>query len=78
MMFDFSVPGSVSIRMDGYTEDFLREYKVVGVAATPAKTGLFDIDATSQQLDDAGKEEFHSRVAKLLYLAKRSRPVSCP
>ena len=74
MMFDFSVPGSVSIRMDGYTEDFLREYEVVGVAATPAKTDLFDIDATSQQLDDAGREEFHSRVAKLLYLAKRTRP----
>jgi len=44
MMFDFSTAGCVSIRMDGYTEDFLREYEVIGAAATPAKTDLFEIN----------------------------------
>ena len=47
-------------------------------AKTPAGTDLFSVDEESSRLDEAGAEEFHSRVAKLLYLAKRVRPEILP
>ena len=72
--FDFSEPKKVKISMSGYVDDLLSEYNVEGCAATPATDKLFVIDATSNNLNGAGAEAFHSRVAKLLYLAKRVRP----
>jgi hypothetical protein len=72
--FDFSVEGSVSVSMEGYIYDFLELVKITGVMATPARNDLFEIDSESPPLTGAQKEEFHSRVAKLLYLAKRVRP----
>ena len=45
-----------------------------GAAPTPAKTDLFDIDPQAQLLNEAGREDFHSRVAKILFVAKRTRP----
>ena len=74
MVFDFTLDGSVSVKMDGYVDDIIKEYEVTGTAASPASTDLFDIDASSERLDTSMAEEFHSRVAKLLYMAKRARP----
>ena len=74
MGFDFSNEGCVSIKMDGYIEDIIKEYEVTGTAKSPASSDLFDIDEAAVRLDAAKAMEFHSRVAKLLYMAKRARP----
>jgi hypothetical protein len=74
MTFDWSEPGKVKVTMSGYIRDMLSLYEVVGTRATPAKADLFDIDVNSPLLSFELKESFHSRVAKLLYLAKRVRP----
>jgi hypothetical protein len=65
--------GVVNVSMKAYVEDLLREYRVTGVAASPAKANLFDIDGPSKLLGTREREVFHSTVAKLLYLAKRIR-----
>jgi hypothetical protein len=61
--------------MDGFMQDVLREYEVSGNAKTPATDMLFNIQVGDKTiLNVADTEKFHSRVAKLLYLAKRIRP----
>ena len=72
--FDFSVPKKVKITMEGYVNDFLEEYEIEGCASTPGTDKLFTVDATSEPLAPDQAEIYHSRVAKLLYLAKRVRP----
>jgi len=72
--FDFSSPGKVKVTMEGYIADVLNLYEVEGFAATPATSSLFEVDAKSVALEGKDSEEFHSRVYKLLYLAKRVRP----
>ena len=41
---------------------------------TPAKEDLFEIDASAEKLSEEVGKTFHSRVAKLLYMALRTRP----
>jgi hypothetical protein len=72
--FDFSEEGKVRITMEGYINDILESYDVREYAVTPAQADLFDIDSASERLSGASSDEFHSRVARLLYLAKRVRP----
>ena len=74
MIFDFESDGLVSIKMDGYIEDIINEYGVSGTAPSPAGTDLFNVDVNSENLSQQGSDQFHSRVAKLLYMAKRARP----
>ena len=74
MVFDFESDGLVSIKMDGYIEDVINEYAVCGTAPTPAGTDLFTVDIDSENLSQQDSDQFHSRVAKLLYMAKRARP----
>jgi hypothetical protein len=74
MLFDFSDTGKVHVKMDGYIDDFLAEYEVRGSAPTPSTNDLFVVDQDAEPLDRATKDLFHSRVAKVLYCAKRSRP----
>ena len=73
MTYDFSNAGNVKISMEGYIGDLLRYYNVTRHAATPATAHLFDI-GVSDDLHESERIEFHSAVAKLLYLAKRVRP----
>jgi hypothetical protein len=73
MTFDFSKKGEAKVTMDGYTDEVLKVCEVKGVVATPALPHLFEI-RESELLPNDLREEFHSRVAKLLYLAKRTRP----
>ena len=73
MNWDFSIPGEVKVTMEGYINDLLEHTKTLGTSATPAANNLFDVrDAT--KLDDKQKADFHSYMAKVLYLAKRARP----
>jgi len=48
--------------------------KIEGSVATPASDNLFTIrDALKLEIDDS--QWFHTQVAELLYVAKRTRPV---
>ena len=74
MTLDFSTPGKVRVSMEKYVTDMLSEYEIKGSAATPATSQLFELDPNSPLLPTDQAERFHSRVAKILYLAKRARP----
>jgi hypothetical protein len=71
---DFSVDGKCKVTMEGYVADLLAYFKVTGSAATPAQQDLFAVDEGSPKLQPDASAEFHSCVAKLLYLTKRVRP----
>jgi len=77
MIIDFRSKGKVKFRMDDYVVDMLNEFpSKVGskdTASTPASSGLFD-DKNSKLLDHRKKEQFHTFVAKCLFLSKRARP----
>ena len=74
MQFTFKENGSLRIDMSKYIDNMLNEYNIEGTAATPAANYLFDVMTESPELDNIKKEMFHTITAKLLYLAKRSRP----
>jgi hypothetical protein len=60
--------------MEGYIKDLVAECDhIQGVASTPAKSDLFRIDEKAKPLEQAGKAEFHTLVAKILYMGKRAR-----
>jgi hypothetical protein len=73
MELNFSVPGQLSLSQTGYVNDFIREYGVEGTASTPATRDFFD-QLDGDPLPPDLSTTFHSRIAKLLYLAKRTRP----
>jgi hypothetical protein len=75
--FDFSHKGECKISRMDYICDALDEYKVSGYRATPAADGLFTVNSESRPLGVELAADFHSRVAKLLYVAQRCRPTSC-
>ena len=64
---DFSKKGTLVISMPRYVSDCLNGIR--GVNRTPAEPNLFRVDTDSALLNDSEREEFHSMVAKLLYLA---------
>ena len=72
--YDFSEGNIVTLSMSGYVNEFLSEYEVQGHAVSPATDDLFKSNENDERLDKEQSETFHSRVAKLLYLAKRIRP----
>jgi hypothetical protein len=74
MKFDFSTPGKVSISMRDYVEDALSEYEVTEHAVNPATVQLFDVTPDLPPLPKSQSVMYHSRVAKLAYLARRVRP----
>ena len=73
MTFNFEDPVAAKITMEGYVDDYLKAYDVTGTAVTPAINDLFKVSG-SPELSADEREKFHSQVAKLLYLAKRTRP----
>jgi hypothetical protein len=74
MLFDFTEPGVVKVDMPKYVEDAISGLKSASPADTPAGLDLFAVNDSAELLGISAKEDFHSRVAKLLYLAKRTRP----
>jgi len=59
--------------MPGYVDQCLADWEIRGTAASPASKDLFDGDR-GDLLGDVERKMFVSSVAKLLYLAKRTRP----
>jgi hypothetical protein len=74
MTFDWSNNGEVRISQEGYINDLLGSCGIVGEAKTPASNELYEIDEKSNRLEKEEADWFHRQVAKLLYLAKRTKP----
>jgi hypothetical protein len=74
MVLDFSTPGETRVSMKGFVEDMLETGGVTGGAKTPATEGLFELRADALTCTESRRKDFHSLVAKMLYLAKKSRP----
>jgi len=77
MKFDFSKKGEVAIDMCDYVANMIDESSMkigTATAPTPAANDLFDIDEKSPPLSRAMREEFHTIVAKGLFLCRRARP----
>ena len=74
MVFDMTKAGMARVSMSGYVGDMLKESGTVGGARTPATEGLFDVRECAAMATDEQRVRFHRHVAKLLYLAKRTRP----
>jgi hypothetical protein len=60
--------------MPKFVEDAVSDVKSATPADTPAGSDLFAVIDSAKLLVKSAQEDFHSRVAKLLYLAKRTRP----
>jgi hypothetical protein len=73
-LFDFRQPGVVRVDMPKYIEDAISGLESATPAETPAALDLFAVDESAELLATPAKDDFHSCVAKLLYLAKRTRP----
>lgn len=73
MTLDFATPGEVAVTMANCTADLLNGLVLRG-KPTPAATELFEIRSDALKTMESVRKEFHTRVAKLLYLAKRTRP----
>jgi hypothetical protein len=64
---------TITVSMVSYLSGVLGEYGVNGKVSTPATDKLFVPNAASPMLSGAEAKKFHTVVAKLLYLAKRTR-----
>jgi len=73
MNMDFGELTGEKITMEGFVKDLIKENEVKRTAATPAVDHLFTVRDSPKLLSENAKR-FHSIVAKLLYLAKRTRP----
>ena len=73
MFANFQQPEVVIIGNPGFMIDIMKEYGEVTTSTTPADENLFNV-RDSPLLPAADAKRFHSFVAKLLYLSKRTRP----
>ena len=74
MTFDWSKPGEVKVTQEGYIQDILRDCLVEGTAKTPAADNLYEIRDDVPLASKEVSDWFHTQVAKMLYLAKRTKP----
>jgi len=65
--------GYVELDMIFYIDKALQNYKDIVEQPTPGTRELFEI-GQSALLDDDARKQFHTTVARLLYLSKRVRP----
>jgi hypothetical protein len=74
MVFDFKLnPGAVTISMDKYVDELIDITKTTGSASSPAGNNLFT-KVDSPALPEPRRKAYHSNIARILYLAKRTRP----
>jgi hypothetical protein len=65
----FSMVEFIDATLEGAPDDMS-----TGTSATPAAAHLFDVNPEAEKLNKHDAELFHTMVAKLLYLCKRTRP----
>ena len=63
----------IQLDMSAYIDRCLEGKSINMRHNSPASEDLFTIDEKSKQLSENDKKQFHSDVARLMYLAKRSR-----
>lgn len=77
MELDFSDKGKLHIRQKKHLEDMVKAFPVkietTDMAATPTSNILLG-SSESKLLNEKGREDFHTCVAKGIFIAKRSRP----
>ena len=73
MIAKFQLSGVVITGNPGFMIDIMKELREVTTSATPAYENVFN-GRDSPLLPAVGAKRFHSFVAKLLYLSKRTRP----
>jgi hypothetical protein len=75
MDISFLDNGTVSVKMKDYIKEAMAGFgeNITRNATIPAKRNLFDTNKTDERLSRDYSEVFHSIVAKLLYISKRSR-----
>ena len=77
---DYSTPGKVRIYMKDYVKGIIKEFKYpeeaggIRKVTSPHPDHLFEVNPKGDKLDPAKAEEFHTTVAKALFLCKRARP----
>ena len=75
VVYDFSEPGKVKLDMIDYVQQMLDDFSVQfsekESVASPATADLFDI-GTGENLDAKRAKEFHTFVAKGLFLSGRA------
>ena len=77
MKMDFSTTGKVILSMPEYITTLVKEIPsdlLKGVSTTPAAGHLFVTNPDAEKLSEVQASEYHHLVAKILYLAKRTRP----
>jgi hypothetical protein len=75
MVFNFEQEGDYKISIDGFVKELLSTCEhIAGKAKTTASNDLFAVNEESPLLSTSKCQEFHSSTAKLLYLAKRTKP----
>eukprot|EP00957_Ditylum_brightwellii_P029756 2250496-Ditylum_brightwellii.AAC.1 len=76
---DFSTPGKVICSMVDYIERMISETPdelLKGPLKTPAANHLFQVNEDAESLSKLSSETYHHLTAMVLYLAKKTRPVS--
>jgi hypothetical protein len=75
MVLDFSSPGEVKVDMRYYIQAMIDDFseELTGAEKYPWNDKLFKVDEKSQKLGKKQAEEFHTFVAKALFLCKRAR-----
>jgi hypothetical protein len=66
--------GEIQIRMAKYIKSLLEEWGGSGTNTSPSDPDLYQRDPVSPPLEDLRKAQFHRRVYRLLYFAKRLGP----
>ena len=77
MVLDYSIPGKVKIDMRDYVKGMIEEYPEAlpdKKITCPWNENLFKVSDESKKLSKERAEDFHTFVAKALFLCKRSRP----
>ncbi len=74
MQFTREDNGDYGVSMEKYTSDVVDAWKPRKKYDSPSDANLFKDNDLLVELDDEEKCNFHSGVAKLLYLSKRTRP----
>ena len=76
MVLDYTIPGQVTIDMKYYVDAMLEQYNhpTSDKITTPASENLFKVNKHSPKLDKTLAQEFHTTVARGLFVSKRARP----
>ena len=73
MIFDFTIKVKMRVSQPKYVNDLINMWNINSEVNSPANQYPFNM-RDSALLDDNDKTDFHTSVAQLLYLGKRTRP----